>query len=139
MEQHRGHWPHPSAPSPGAGATILIVEDQTALRALMQRVLEQRGYHVLAAGTAAEAVGLAAEAPGPIALLLLDAMLPDLPGAALADELHPFAPAAQLVFISGHAPEDLAHSALLPKEAIFLQKPFELDAFTGVVDALLKP
>ena len=39
----------------------------------------------------------------------------------------------------GGAPEDLAHSALLPKEAIFLQKPFELDAFTGVVDALLKP
>ncbi len=64
-------------------------------------------------------------------------MLPDLPGAAAVEQLRPYASEAAVVYLSGHLPEELAHSAIIPRDAIFLQKPFELEQLRQVVRAAL--
>ncbi len=114
------------APS-AAGETVLVVEDEPAIRSLACEMLEGQGYHTLSAGSGEEALGLAVRHAGPIHVLLADVVMPGLAGTALAERFAVVRPEARVLFMSGYAGDDLARRGL-PEDATHLvPKPFTAD------------
>jgi hypothetical protein len=107
---------------PGAGETILLVEDDDSLRAITERILHHAGYAVLSAATVAEARHLAATHPG-VAMLLTDVILPDMHGPALAAVLHGDHPGLPVIYLSGYTETILASRSTIPAGATLLTKP----------------
>ena len=117
--------PHPP-PSPPSPATILIVEDETALRRVLERVLVREGYRVLAAASAETAYELLASEPADA--VLLDVQLPTMSGLALYLALihrHP-ALAGRIAIMSGDAEADHVRTWLEHNPCTVLRKPFDL-------------
>jgi PAS domain S-box-containing protein len=116
--------PFPAEPC-GGNETILLVEDEPAVRALIERVLGRLGYRVLSAGNPAEAQAIFQKQRDEIALLLTDVMMPGQTGVELASNLRQTSPGLKVVFISGYMHrEDLA-KAVLGSGTPFVQKPFQ--------------
>jgi PAS domain S-box-containing protein len=122
----------PPAPEPveparvGGGEALLLVEDDQAARELLVEFLEGRGYEVLAAGSAREALRLAESSGRGIRLLFTDLGLPDMRGTALAQELVASLPALRAVFVSGYTQETLGCAGMARERVRFLHKPFRL-------------
>ena len=115
--------------------SILLVDDDETLRRLLQRVLTEKGFHVIEAADGAQALEVASAYSQPIDLLLTDVIMPKLNGAALAERLLGERPGLKVLFISGYAERQL----LLAKypESVLLQKPFTPDALLAAVRHLL--
>jgi hypothetical protein len=119
-------------PAAGTG-TILLVEDQEAVRRAMQRLLAKHGYRVLVAASGDEALGIAAaEAAAPggapaagIDLLLTDVIMPGMSGPELARRLLDRHPRLQVLLMSGYTEDELDPAALGDPRLQFLAKPFE--------------
>jgi two-component system cell cycle sensor histidine kinase/response regulator CckA len=111
---------------------ILVVDDEELIRGLVQRVLERRGYTVVACHTAAEALAQSK----PFDLLLVDLILPEMVGRELAETLRLRCPGLPVVLMSGYLPADIE---MLPPPALFLQKPMLPGAVIDAVEALLAP
>jgi PAS domain S-box-containing protein len=126
----------PKAPTIAAEAlreTVLVVDDEAGIRALIVKILRRERYRVLEAGSVAEAVAAAAAHGGPIQLLLTDVMLPDRNGRQLATQLVEARPGLRVVYISGFTDDDAVRAGAFPQGARFLQKPFTLGALMGTV------
>jgi CheY-like chemotaxis protein len=104
--------------------TVLLVEDEAAVRQLAIRVLRQLGYTVLGATDGADALRVAGEYPGAIDLLLTDVVMPQLGGAALAERLREAHPRLKVLFMSGYTDHTIIRHSLLEPGVAFLQKPF---------------
>ena len=124
---------------PGAAArdTILVLEDDRAIRKAILRVLERAGYNVLGAASPAEALDLAADERLPLGLLITDFTFHVVTGREVAERLSGDRPDLRVLFISGHG-----EAEVLPEEArrpgtSFLQKPFSMDALVREVRGLL--
>jgi signal transduction histidine kinase/ActR/RegA family two-component response regulator len=104
--------------------TVLLVEDEVALRQLAVRVLRQLGYTVLEATDGADALRVAGEYSGAIDLLLTDVVMPQLGGAALAERLRETHPRLKVLFMSGYTDHTIIRHSLLEPGVTFLQKPF---------------
>ena len=118
----------PAAAAPSAGGeTVLVVEDEPAIRALACEMLESHGYVALGAGSGEEALGLAVRHGGPIHLLLADVVMPGLAGPALAERFAVVRPHARVLFMSGYTGDDLTRRGLADDSAPFLAKPFTQD------------
>jgi len=128
--------PGPAAAPAGRG-TILLVEDEPLVRRVAERVLEARGYTVLAAGSPAEARALMAGAEAPVDLLITDVIMPGENGAQLAESLRAAHPGLRVLFISGYTANALP-DAVSRAEQAFLQKPFRPDALAERVRQLLE-
>ncbi len=120
--------PAPAPPRRGGPTrgteTILLAEDDPALRILARRVLAERGYAVLDAPGSTEALALFAARPEGVDILVTDVVMPGLPGPELARRLRAQAPGLRVLFLSGYIDERLDIAALSPSELSFLQKPF---------------
>ena len=114
----------PTAPVRGS-ETILLVEDEQAVRGVASRILLNQGYFVLAASNAEEAMALAERVDGHIDLVLTDVVMPDLPGPDMVDRLLARWPDIKVVFMSGYAEGDKLQLSLAGRS--FLQKPFSAD------------
>ncbi len=114
------------------GGTLLVTEDEPAVRALVVHALRGAGYRVLEAANAAEASGVAEEHAGPIDLLVTDVIMPDEPGPALAERLAAARPELRVLYISGYAEGALEQQGGL-NDAGFLQKPFTPSELTAAV------
>jgi two-component system cell cycle sensor histidine kinase/response regulator CckA len=125
----------PSAPS-GSG-TVLVVEDERAVRRFLQRVLERRGFEVLEAANGAEALDLVESHRGPIDAVVTDVDMPQMSGIALARELARSHPETPVLFLSGSSREFL--DDLDAQEALgnFLQKPFTEEALVDELRRLI--
>jgi CheY-like chemotaxis protein len=104
--------------------TVLVVEDEDAVREFAARALRQYGYNVLVAGRAQEALLIAAEHPGSIDLVLTDVIMPRTSGPGLMTKLHELRPGARVIFMSGFTENALGHHGVLESSHPFLQKPF---------------
>jgi CheY-like chemotaxis protein len=104
--------------------TILLVEDDAAVRQLGVRVLLGYGYSMLSAPDADAAARLAAEYPDPIHLLVTDVILPGRSGAALATELTAARAELGVLYVSGYTDDAVAHHGVLAPGVALLQKPF---------------
>jgi two-component system, cell cycle sensor histidine kinase and response regulator CckA len=112
------------ATTDGSGKeTILLVEDEVGVRQLMQRTLERRGYRVLAATSAADAMRVA-ESADQIDLLLSDVVMPDASGPELAQRMLRLRPALRVLYVSGFPNRVGAAGSGLSRHAAMLPKPF---------------
>jgi len=128
-----------STESPRTGSeTILLVEDDDAVRAVAERALLRFGYDVLSAARGEDALRIAEEHPSQIDLLLTDIMMPGMNGVEVAASVARARPGIQVFFMSGYADQDLVRQGLLEAGTHFLQKPFtpqELAArIRGILD-----
>ena len=120
----------------GAG-TVLLAEDDDAVRAIAQTTLERAGYRVLAAHDGASALALAESYAGPIHLLLTDVIMPGLNGRELAKRLTLLRPGLPVLFVSGYTDNVLADHGLSSNETALLDKPFTPASLTTAVASLL--
>jgi PAS domain S-box-containing protein len=125
------------APASGGRETLLLVEDEPAVRAIALRILEGAGYRVLVASSGAEAIGLAARHEGPIDLLVSDVVMPGMNGRQLADELLRVRRGLRVLFMSGYAEAALGDRGLAQGTEGLLDKPFTRDTLTRTVRAVL--
>ncbi len=109
----------------GGSETIVVVEDQRALRRLVCQVLESYGYHVIEADSGAAALARCKEYPGTIDLLLTDLIMPGgMTGRELADVLRTQHPKIRVIFMSGYSAETVGQEIWLREGFNFLQKPY---------------
>jgi two-component system, cell cycle sensor histidine kinase and response regulator CckA len=113
--------------------TILLVEDEAGIRALVRKILRRENYNVLEAGSAEEALAIALEAPGRIDLLVTDVMLPGASGRDLAERIRETRQDLRVLYISGYTDDDAVRTGAIPQGSRFLQKPFTLGALVGKV------
>jgi two-component system, cell cycle sensor histidine kinase and response regulator CckA len=121
-------------PSRGS-ETVLLVEDEDAVRSLVREVLRARGYRVLEAQKSAEALEICNTHPGPIDLLVTDVVLPQISGRALAQQLNPARPEMKVLYISGYTDDKMLQHGI--PGAAFLQKPFSSDVLARTVRNML--
>lgn len=106
--------------APGGNETVLVVEDEAAVRGVTVRLLRGLGYRVLEAASGREALALAERHDGPLDLLVTDVNMPGMGGPELASRLLALRPETPVLFVSGRQDE----LSLGDSEAAFLQKPF---------------
>ena len=118
-------------------ATILLVEDEEAVRAFAVRALTSRGYTVHEASTGAEALDVMTEIEGKVDLVVSDVVMPEMDGPSLLRELRKTQPDLKIIFVSGYAEE--AFSKNLPENETFhfLAKPFSLKQLATKVKEVL--
>ncbi|MEO6666200.1 MAG: response regulator, partial [Nitrospiria bacterium] len=104
--------------------TVLVAEDEAGVRALVQNVLTDHGYTVIASGSGDEAEGLAAEFPHLIDLLLTDVVMPGLKGPELARRLTARRPGLRVLYMSGYTEEAVGSFQSPDGDARILRKPF---------------
>ena len=130
-------------PAPDSGTvhteTILLAEDTNAVRRLVQRILEEAGYVVLAAASGADALAVAANHPGEIHLLLTDVAMPGMSGPLLATRLLATRPSVKVLYVSGHTGDALGRHGVIDEATQFLSKPFTAAALIERVETLLRP
>jgi PAS domain S-box-containing protein len=130
--------PESARPAPGS-ETVLLVEDDAAVRSLISEVLKRRGYHLLVADGGEPALELASAHGGPIDMLITDIIMPGISGIAVADRIRERHNNIAVLFVSGYADEALVPSGFLTTGAAFLRKPFTPDALARKVRAVLQP
>jgi signal transduction histidine kinase len=137
--------PHPSTGRlasmvPARGSeTILIVEDDAALRQMTSMVLEYQGYTVLQADSGQEGLRIVTERRGaPIALVITDVVMPQMGGKAMVEGLKSALPGLKVLFTSGYTDEVVSDQGVLLPGIAFLSKPYTLAALTGKVREVLE-
>jgi two-component system cell cycle sensor histidine kinase/response regulator CckA len=109
---------------PTGRETILLVEDEDAVRRLGVKVLERAGYRVLSAADGDEALRAAAAHDGHIDLLVTDVVMPGMRGTQLAETFRGRDPQIRVLFVSGYTPDAVLRQGVGEGEQAFLQKPF---------------
>lgn len=123
------HHPH--------SGTVLLVEDDEAVRAVAARALTRFGYTVLSAGGGEEALRFAREHVEAIDLLLTDVMMPGMNGVQVAERVSEIRPGIRVFYMSGYADRELVGQGLLDPSTHFLQKPFTPQELGGRVKEIL--
>ncbi len=121
----------------GRGETVLVVEDDPTVAVMAFQVLSKRGYRVLLADSGESAVALVRGHSGPIALLLVDVVLPDLRGPQLAEVAREAHPESAVLYVSGYSTEAIGRAGELPHEADLLEKPYASDELLERVRAAI--
>jgi len=122
--------------APSGSGTILLVEDETALRSVTAEYLRGKGYQVLGVANGAAAVEICKSHGGPIDLLITDMVMPGSTGLAVAKEVTTMRPSVCTIFMSGYT-DRTPHPHTLGPNASFLQKPFHLNELARIIHAML--
>ncbi|MGA2382049.1 MAG: PAS domain-containing protein [Gemmatimonadales bacterium] len=124
-------------PTAAGTETILLVEDEEAVRKVAREALHRRGYSVLEAADAERALEVSGRFDGHIALLLTDVVMPGLSGRALADRLAPLRPDTKVLYMSGYTDAAIVEHGVLAPGLNYLQKPFTPDVLAQKVREVL--
>ncbi|MDF3064462.1 MAG: Blue-light-activated protein [Polyangiaceae bacterium] len=119
------------------GATVLVVDDEPTLRAVMRRALARDGHHVLVAEDGARALKVAAGHPTAIDLLLTDVVMPGISGLELARKLTLERPGLAVLYVSGFTFQEAVPPTDLAQGVAYLPKPFDTGVLTAKVRELL--
>ena len=122
---------------PKGSETILLVEDEDAVRAVARFILDACGYQVLDADSGAEALHHGELHEGPIHLLITDVVMPEIPGRALAEQFVKDRPDTRVLYMSGYTDDAVIRHGVLHAETPFLQKPFTPFALAAKVREVL--
>jgi PAS domain S-box-containing protein len=121
-----------------AEATVLVAEDEPGVRNVVERVLSQNGYRVLAAGSVNAALAAARAEPGPLHLLLTDVVMAGRSGRELAEEMAKLRPGIACLYMSGYPDEEVGRHGVLGSAEELLQKPFSAAELLAAVEACLE-
>ncbi|MBN9520301.1 PAS domain S-box protein, partial [bacterium] len=111
-------------PAPGGHETVLLAEDEDAVRALARHVLQSKGYTVLEATDGEDAIRVMERAATPVDVLLTDVVMPRLGGRALAEAVSSRHPNVGVLYISGYTDDAVLRNGVMRSESTLLQKPF---------------
>ncbi len=129
--------PPPKSRSTGAAATILLVEDDEAVRKLTAEILKSAGHVVVEAGNAADALAIATQSGRRFDLLLTDLIMPHTSGRELAEQLAGRSPNLPVIFMTGYAGDSIPEiGGTHPGKAV-LEKPFAADVLLQTIRAVL--
>jgi PAS domain S-box-containing protein len=138
-----GQGPGYAEPEPGQlsgqGETVLVVEDEPAVRAAARRILIQANYKVLEATGSLAALAIATDPTRRIDLMLSDVVMPDMSGVELASRIHQQREKLPVLFMSGYPQEVLAHQGLAALKLPLVEKPFTRDALLREIRKVLRP
>jgi two-component system cell cycle sensor histidine kinase/response regulator CckA len=121
----------------GGDETVLLVEDEDAVRVTACTFLQNMGYTVLSAGSPECAIRLCREHEGDLHLLLTDVVMPGMNGRDLAQTLHEQRPGMKCLFMSGYTADVIAHRGVLEEDVDFLPKPFNRNELARKVREVL--
>jgi PAS domain S-box-containing protein len=123
--------------TPRGSETVLVIEDDQRVRALVERILSRLGYRVLLAAAGQDALPLVHAHPGLVDLVLSDVELPDLRGPDVVAHIRDCSPRVKVVFMSGLTREGLVGTGLLAEQVAFIQKPFLPEVLARTVREVL--
>ena len=106
------------------GSTVLLVEDEKAVRMVVSRSLQQAGYEVWEAASGEEALGIVAERGAGLGAIVTDVMMPGMNGRVLAKAVGTLFPKLGVVFVSGYTEMIVEGALITDAQHVFLQKPF---------------
>jgi len=130
--------PPPAAVEPPAPlATILVVEDEAGIRALVRKILRRQGYEVLEAANGQDALVLCREHGQRVELLITDVLMPQMGGRELVERLQTQGHDMKVLYVSGYTDDSAIYSNELPSGTAFLQKPFTLGSLLDKVKEVL--
>lgn len=128
----------PAGPEKSAGSeTILLVEDQAAIREVMSAYLKRLGYKVLTAPDGAAALCIAATQHKSVDLVVTDLLMPNMGGRELATRLAQLHPETKVLFMSGYPDQEVRGEEALTEEVEIMQKPFSLTSLAAKARAIL--
>jgi len=142
LPQDHGHGdrrertPRASTLSRGA-ETVLLVEDEDAIRSLCRQVLVDRGYHVLEACDGEEALVRAGLYRGDIDILVTDVVMPQMSGPALVERVQAARPGIKVLYVSGYTDDDMVRHGVSEDSVALLSKPFTPSALCERVREVL--
>jgi PAS domain S-box-containing protein len=116
--------PPPRALQRGDGETVLVVEDEAAVREVIRRILARNGYQVITAANGRDAVEVAASHPGSIDVLVTAVVMPQMPGKEAAEQIRARYPAVKVLFMSGYTAGALDSAGVLEADVNLIEKPF---------------
>jgi len=119
-------------------ATVLVVEDDPAVRRLVCNILGRAGYQVIESQTAANAIELARERTTPIDLVLTDVIMPVMKGNEVFEAVRRHHPAARVLYMSGYTDKVIAQRGILDQGVAILQKPFSRESLVAKVRKVLE-
>jgi len=125
------------APAVGNSETVLVVEDEKAVRELTVRMLQKLGYKLLTAASGDEAMQLSKSHQGPIHLLLTDVVMPGMSGRQLAMALAESRPEMRVLYLSGYTENTVVHHGVLDPDVHFLPKPFSREVLGKTIREVL--
>jgi PAS domain S-box-containing protein len=120
-----------------AGETVLIVEDQDALREVTARIFTRAGYAVITAANGHDAIALATQHDDDIHLLLTDVVMPNMLGMEVAEKIRMIKPDIEVLFMSGYAQPTLASEGKLDPDTALIEKPFTASAIITKAGSVL--
>jgi two-component system cell cycle sensor histidine kinase/response regulator CckA len=122
---------------PSGHETLLLVEDDDAVRALARHVLQRCGYTVREATNGRDAIQLVETYGGPLDLVVSDVVMPHIGGRELAERLTALRPGLRVLFLSGYADDEAVRHGVFQSDVAFLQKPFTTARLAQKVRELL--
>jgi signal transduction histidine kinase len=125
------------ASAQGGSETVLLAEDDEAIRTLGARVLGSLGYNVLVARTGGEALRIVAEHKGRIDLIATDVVMPEMNGSQLVERVLEARPGIRVLFMSGYTDDEVMRRGVIDGQTAFLQKPFTPDLLAHKVREVL--
>lgn len=126
------------SPAPRKHPHVLLVDDDPDIRKVFTFGLEKRGFKVVSAGTADEAIEIAADEAVSIDVIVMDIVLPDSWGSQVAMEQSLFRPDTQVIYISGYSTGDAVLGASSINESVhFLPKPFTVTQLAEKIEEVL--
>jgi nitrogen-specific signal transduction histidine kinase/CheY-like chemotaxis protein len=129
--------PEHRAITPRGTETVLLAEDDEAIRTLGARVLGALGYNVLVARTGGEALRIVAEHKGHIDLIATDVVMPEMNGSQLVERVLEARPGIRVLFMSGYTDDEVMRRGVIDGQTAFLQKPFTPDLLAHRVREVL--
>ena len=117
--------------------TVLIVEDNDALRKLAKNALRKYGYKILEAENGEKALNVSETHEGPIHLLLTDVVMPRMSGTDLSEKLQSIRPETRVIYMSGYTADAIVRNGILRQDINFIEKPFSLESLGKKVRQVL--
>jgi CheY-like chemotaxis protein len=129
--------PESQTSSVGGTETVLLVEDDVDMRALVATLLEAAGYKVLKPDSVTAAIELAQTNSANFDLLLTDIIMPDMNGVELYDRVRASRPGVKRLYMTGYAGQDLGRHGILDSDVVVLEKPFDSTTLLAGIRAVL--